>query len=191
MIFGAATVCSADWPWKRHDRDDHKSQVSEERSEAWQDGFRDGRFDREHSHKFHPKPQRHRDDRQFPQAYEHGYRAGFSGSSNAAWQERRDDDRYRRGGYPPQNSAYGNGNSGYPSRMPNGTNTNAAYNAGYQDGHADGMRDKSTGHSFRPTEGDNYKQAKHGWTGMGDRQAFKDTYRQGYAKGYQRGYYGR
>jgi len=194
VIFGAATLCAAaDWPWRHRDHDDnHQAQNNEERSEAWQDGFRDGRFDREHSHKFHPKPN-HRDDRQFPSAYDHGYKAGFNGGTHVGWRERHNDNRSR-GGYPAQNSAYPNGSVGYPnagSRNAGGQNNNAAYNAGYQDGHADGQRDKATRHSFRPTEGDNYKNAKHGWTGMGDRQAFKDTYRQGYSSGYQRGYNGR
>ena len=53
------------------------------------------------------------------------------------------------------------------------------------------LRQHRLGMGFRPTQGDNYKEAKHGWTGAGDRQAFKDTYRQGYGAGYQRGYYGR
>jgi hypothetical protein len=191
VIFGASTLCAAaDWPWRRHRDDDRHQAQSEERSGAWQDGFRDGRFDRDHHHKFHPRPH-HKEDRQFPNAYNHGYQAGFNGSNNA-WNERRDDDRFRRGNNPPQNSAYQNGNVGYPSRVPNNAqNNNVAYRAGFQDGHADGQRDKRTGHSFRPTQGDNYKEAKHGWTGIGDRQAFKDTYRQGYASGYQRGYYGR
>ena len=39
----------------------------------------------------------------------------------------------------------------------------------------------SDGHSFRPTHDDNYKNASDGYTSLyGDKQRYKDTYRQGY-----------
>ncbi|MGZ4814407.1 MAG: hypothetical protein ACXVZV_03300, partial [Terriglobales bacterium] len=60
---------------------------------------------------------------------------------------------------------------------------------GYQDGLNDGRSDRMTGHSFRPTQDDNYKNADRGYSSaFGAKQIYKDTYRQGYEQGYQQGY---
>jgi len=60
---------------------------------------------------------------------------------------------------------------------------------GFQDGVNDGRSDRITGHSFRPTHDDNYKNADRGYNGsFGSKQAYKDTYRVGYERGYQEGY---
>ncbi len=60
---------------------------------------------------------------------------------------------------------------------------------GYQDGLNDGRGDRLTGHSFRPTQDDNFKNATRGYnSAFGDKQAYKDTYRQGYENGYEQGY---
>lgn len=47
------------------------------------------------------------------------------------------------------------------------------------------------GHSFRPTQDDNYKNAPGYSSNMGYRQQYKDMYRQAYQQGYQSGYNGR
>lgn len=66
-----------------------------------------------------------------------------------------------------------------------------AYRIGYTDGLADGRSDRSSGHSFRPTQGDNFKHADRGYnSGMGDKQLYKDTYRQGYQASYPQGFQG-
>ena len=54
----------------------------------------------------------------------------------------------------------------------------------------DGQHDRATGHSFRPTHDDNYKNAPGYSSSMGDRQQYKNTYRQGYEQGYPQGYNG-
>jgi hypothetical protein len=64
-----------------------------------------------------------------------------------------------------------------------------AEDVGYRDGINDGQHDRSTGHSFRPTHDDNYKNADRGYhSDMGSKQAYKDSYRRGYERGYQEGY---
>jgi len=60
---------------------------------------------------------------------------------------------------------------------------------GFQDGINDGRSDRLTGHSFRPTHDDNYRNATRGYSGaFGSEQAYKDTYRVGYERGYEEGY---
>jgi hypothetical protein len=67
---------------------------------------------------------------------------------------------------------------------------NYAARVGYHDGWADGRHDKETGHSFRPTQDDHYKNApEYGHPPMG-RKEYKDIYRQAYVHGYERGYRG-
>jgi hypothetical protein len=64
-----------------------------------------------------------------------------------------------------------------------------ARNAGFQDGVADGERDRATGHSFRPTHDDRYKDAPdHGGREGLRRDDFKSLYREAYLRGYDRGY---
>src|SRR5579884_2260632 len=64
-----------------------------------------------------------------------------------------------------------------------------AENIGYEDGVNDGRHDRETGHSFRPTHDDNYKNATRGYnSSFGSKLAYKDTYRRGYERGYQEGY---
>jgi len=64
-----------------------------------------------------------------------------------------------------------------------------AEDVGYRDGLNDGRHDRDTGHSFRPTHDDNYKNADRGYSSnMGSKQAYKDTYRRGYERGYNEGY---
>ena len=79
----------------------------------------------------------------------------------------------------PNYGYYGNG----------GYYRNNAAQIGYQDGLNDGRQDRMTGHSFRPTQDDNFKNADRGYSSaFGDKQGYKNTYRQGYEQGYQQGY---
>jgi hypothetical protein len=62
---------------------------------------------------------------------------------------------------------------------------------GYDDGLANGRKDKAKGDKFKPTEGDMYKHADHGWSAdFGDKDHYKQVYRQAYTQGYQEGYNG-
>jgi hypothetical protein len=82
------------------------------------------------------------------------------------------------------------GNSGYYGTGYGNTRVSGnAAQIGYQDGINDGRNDRVTGHSFRPTQDDNYKDASRGYSSaFGDKQSYKNTYRQGYEQGYQQGY---
>jgi len=117
------------------------------------------------------------------EAYQAGYdqgvqdgRAQYNGRHNRGQYE--PNDQYGRGGqYGQNNGQYGN---------------NQAVEIGAQDGLNDGRTDRQTGHSNRPTQGDNYKNALRGYnSSMGGENAYKALYRQGYGPAYQRGYTGR
>jgi hypothetical protein len=91
---------------------------------------------------------------------------------------------YGNGGY--RNRGYGNG--GYYGRN---SSVGQARQFGYQDGYNDGLRDRQTGHSFRPTQDSNYQHATNGYnSSLGDQNQYKQNYRQSYSSGYQNGYYG-
>lgn len=94
--------------------------------------------------------------------------------------DRNDNDyRNRNGGY--NGGSYNNGRGG-----------NQAAQIGFEDGRLDGQNDRRTGHSFRPTHDDNYKNASRGYnSSWGDKNQYKQMYRQGYARGYPQGYNGR
>jgi hypothetical protein len=65
----------------------------------------------------------------------------------------------------------------------------SARRLGYQDGYNDGIRDRRTGHSFRPTHSDHYEDADRGYNrSFGDKKYYKQAYREGYRQGYDRGY---
>ena len=152
------------------DRDDRQ---------AYRQGYEQGRTDARNRRGFHPDANRYheRDDRR---AYTQGYQAGY----NTGGRGDRDGDRDRNnGGYYGNNGSYGN--HGY------GNGNQAAQQNGYRDGMNDGRKDRATGHSFRPTQDDNYKNAPGYSSIMGDRQQYKNIYRQGYQQGYQLGYNGR
>jgi len=150
------------------DRDDRR---------VYQRGYEEGRSDAQKRRRFNPDSNRYReadDRRAYRQGYEEGYNSGRRG--NAGWDRDRDRDDH--------NSGYGNGGNygGY------GNASSIARQNGYRDGMNDGRKDRATGHSFRPTQDDNYKNAPGYSSNMGDRQQYKDAYRQAYLQGYQLGY---
>lgn len=172
LLSSATFAFGQDYHASRYqDRDDRR---------IYQMGYDQGRSDAQHRHRFNPDSNRYReeDDRH---AYRQGYEAGYNSArnGNGAWDRNRDrdNDRYgRNGGYG--NSGYG----GYGNAM------GVARQNGLRDGENDGRKDRVTGHSYRPTQDDNYKKAPGYSSNMGDRQQYKDVYRQAYQQGYQRGY---
>jgi hypothetical protein len=170
--------------YRYRDRDDRYSGYDQkewrEHQKLYDKGFRDGRKDREKRRPFEIR-YRGGDDRRDQRAYAAGYRAGYG--SYSGWYPDRDrdgrDDRYERDhGY----GWYGGGAPRY-SRQ--------AYNIGYQDGLRHGSTDRRTGHSYRPTQHDDYKDGDNGYnSSYGSKQLYKDTYRQGFTEGYQRGWNG-
>jgi len=173
LALGAALLTSSAWAFGQgyyrtiqfHDRDDRA---------AYRQGYDQGPDDARRHRGFHPDANRYReaDDRR---SYRTGYEAGYRSLG--------DHDRSNSG-------YYGNG-AGYGGGRGYGNMNSIAEQNGYRDGMNDGRKDSATGHSFRPTQDDNYKNAPGYSSTMGDRQQYKDVYRQGYQRGYQVGYNGR
>src|ERR1051325_4530358 len=153
LVTGSATLAAAQavvpvqWGWGQRDSDDRQ---------AFREGYQQGQSDARHNRRFDPNSNRWRD-RDDRAAYRNGYERGFrenTGYRGGDWGRDRDRDWDRdrdRGGY---GGGYG-GNRGY--------GLNSARQNGYQDGLNDGARDRRTGHSNRPTQGDNYKHADRGY----------------------------
>jgi hypothetical protein len=167
--------------WQDHDRGEHRDDFKNSR--AYQDGYRDGERDAEH-HRRNPHGNQWKSDHD-RHAYNAGYDAGFSARERA--------------GGPEQHPGYrGPEIHGGPVTNPQSgpqfgnRGGNQAARIGYEDGMMDGQKDRRTGHSFRPTQGDNYKSATRGYiSGFGSRDQYKADYRRAYSEAYQRGYYGR
>lgn len=184
LTLGAALLTTSAWafgqgyyqPMQFHDRDDRA---------AYRQGYQQGQIDARNHRGFHPDADRYRegDDRR---AFRDGYEAGYRSSGGRDWDRDRNRDRDRNNPY--NNGAYNNG--GYYGGSYGNMNSIAQQN-GYRDGINDGRKDRRTGHSFRPTQDDNYKNAPGYSSNMGDRQQYKNIYRQGYQQGYQIGYNGR
>lgn len=128
-----------------------------------------------------------RDDRE---AYREGYRQGQSDANHGRrvdwddnrWREADDRAAYRNGylrGYR-EVSSYNRGDD---------DRDDYARRLGSEDGYNDGIRDRRTGHSFRPTHSDHYEDADRGYDRrFGDKRYYKQVYREGYRQGYDRGY---
>lgn len=162
LIAGSASLASAQvlsLQLGGGDRDDRQ---------AYSEGYRQGRWDGEHNRRADWDDSRWReaDDRR---AYRNGYLRGYNEVRRYNDHDR--DDGYYRGGGGP------------------GYGLNNARQYGYQDGYNDGLRDRQTGHSFRPTHDDNYRDANRGWDSrMVSSNDYKYAYRQAYSNGYERGY---
>ena len=131
--------------------------------QAFNDGYRQGQWDARHGRRFDPGNNNWRgwDDRR---AFRSGYERGFNEAGN----------------YRESTGFYGGNGNGYVS---------SARQLGYQDGLPDGAYDRRTGHSFRPTHGDNFKHADRGYIpNYGNKNYYKQEYRTAYEDGYSRGY---
>jgi len=189
----AATFRNATWSYGNggyYDRDDDRNYSANHT--AYQDGLRQGRFDAGHRLSSRPYESRWRsyDDRR---AYSAGYIRGYRDVSDGGYYDRdhdrdrdrdnnrdRDRDNYRDGDRDRNHDGYGRGSNYY---------RDMAKQTGYQDGQRDGANDKRTGHSFRPTQMDNYKNADRGFRDdMGDKDLYKLGYREGYSSGYKNGW---
>jgi hypothetical protein len=131
--------------------------------QAFNDGFSRGQWDARHGSRFDPGNNSWRgDDRR---AFRAGYDRGFHETG---------------GGYREGPAVFGGGGS---------YGVNSARQLGYQDGISDGALDRRTGHSYRPTKGDNFKHADRGYIpNYGNKNYYKDTYRDAYQSGYSQGY---
>lgn len=133
-----------------------------------------------------------RDDRQ---AFREGYRQGQwdarhgrrSDWDDNRWREADDRRAYRDGylrGYREIQAGFRPDGDRDPDRY-----VDSARRFGYEDGYNDGLGDRRTGHSFRPTHDDNYHHADRGYySGLGNKNYYKQIYREGYEQGYRQGY---
>ena len=179
LTLGAALISSCIWAfgqdyhsWQYQDRDDRG---------IYRQGYEQGRADAQGGRRFHADADRYRegDDRR---AFQEGYQAGYNSARDRADHDGdRDRDRDRDGDHD-RDGGRGYGNYGGYGNM------SVARENGFRDGRNDGAKDRATGHSFRPTQGDNYKNAPGYSSNMGDRQQYKDMYRQAYQQAYQQGY---
>lgn len=135
-----------------------------------------------------------RDDRQ---AFREGYRQGqwdarhgraFDSDDNR-WREADDRRAFRDGyarGYREVRGGYGYSNYREPAPV---YSVDSVRRTGFEDGVNDGAFDRRTGHSFRPTHDDNFRHADRGYyPGFGNRDYYKQLYREGYENGYRQGY---
>lgn len=157
---------------------------------AFQDGINDGAHDAQTGHSSRPTKTENYDDtpgynssfgdkNQYKQAYREGYVAGYQQGFNQA----AGNGAYGQPGYPVYGPQYPVNNQPYGA--------DRVYSRAFQDGVNDGMRDRQTGHSFRPTKTENYDDTPGYDSSMGDKNQYKQYYRQAYTAGYQQGYNGR
>lgn len=168
----AQAIVPVQWGWQHRDDDDRQ---------AFRDGYNQGKWDARRGNRAdwnRTCSYRENDDRI---AYRNGYTRGYREVRSAGYYGDGDhdgDDGYNRGG----RGRWGGG-TGYAYGM------SSAQQFGSQDGYNDGLRDRQTGHSFRPTHDSNYKHADRGYDPrFGNKNQYKAYYRQAYQQGYQQGY---
>jgi len=145
---------------------------------AYQNGFEHGKADAQSRlpSNSQPRDQWTTDDAR--SAYRQGYTAGYAEGISAATASN-----------PGAAAGAGTGAAAGTAGAMASPSSKDAGSYGYQDGLAAGRKDKDNGHSFRPTDSDMYKNADHGWTAdLGDKDHYKQLYRQAFASGYQAGY---
>ncbi len=160
-----------------YDRDDAPNQV------AYQDGLRQGRFDAQRHLSSRPYDNRWRSDAD-RRAYYIGYTRAYQDTLADNRDHGRDHD-WDRNDDRDHDRDHDRNSDGQISAY----YRDMARQTGYQDGLKDGSHDKQHGHSFRPTQMDNYKNADRGYlSDMGDKDQYKLWYREGYSAGYKYGW---
>jgi hypothetical protein len=156
------------WGWQngRDDDDDHGYYGNN--NYAYRDGYQDGLRDRRDGRNWNMRDNRYRD-RDDRDAYSHGYAEG-----------------YRNDGYRGD-WGWNGGNGAYYSNA-----YNFGRRSGYQDGLRFGAHDRQYGIPFRPTRTQEYRDGDHYYQGgYGDKNQYRDGYRQAFLNAYRQGYYGR
>lgn len=181
-VLCASFAAAQDGRWNNdrdHDRNDgYYGQDRRDDRRFYDQGYRDGRNDREHRRQpnIRNRGWDHPSDRN---AYITGYRAGYGNHWSG-----RDDDRWGR------NEGWGRndrrGGYGYPSA------DRTAYRLGFEDGARHALEDRRRGKNYRPTKHDDYKDGDRGYSKTyGNKNAYKDRYRDGFRAGYDRAWNGR
>jgi hypothetical protein len=162
---------------------------------GYRDGFDHGRFDRTNGNRydFHNRDY-HRADRgyvrgmgnhdDYQNAYRHGYRLGYNDGFNG----RRYQGEEPEGNYnsAPPYAEHGGDNDAGNSYGKDYRQNDVAFEIGFRDGRQAAEKDLSHNNRFRPTKHDKYEDASHGYRkSYGDKQSYKNHYRQGFLRGYQ------
>ena len=121
-----------------------------------------------------------------PSRLNQGYRRNKGYGANS--RENADDPYSRNNSYDPyaRDNGRGNGNAnrdrGYGSQT-------AAGDVGYREGMTAGEKDRRKWKDFRPQKNDSYQDANHGYRKeYGDKNFYKDQYREAFVRGYEDGY---
>ena len=193
VIAGTSSWVAGQDQDRERERGRERTPEARNNSEAYQEGLRHGQEDAKARRRSQYRNQRWKDE-QGRREYEAGYNQGYRNATGAY-----NGGRVGPGPYPgnapyPGTGPYGNGPYGGNGRYGQyGTaGMSNARNIGYQDGLRDGQSDIRNGHSNRPTQMDNYKNADRGYSSsFGDKNQYKQLYRQGYMQGYEQSYGGR
>ena len=203
LLLGTGVMAHAQRDWG-HDHDNRGNQGWQDRDhdgdrdrnwdrsnqKAFQDGFKDGQKDARKNNRQHYRNRYRNDD---ARAYEAGYRRGMTDSGYYGNRGQYPNGPYNNGtNQGPYNHPFGGVLAGQNGQYGNNRGLNLASQNGYSDGYLAGQKDRSTGHSFRPTENKGYKDADRGQSQSGiSSDQFKQAYRNAFQQGYQRGYNGR
>jgi len=127
---------------------------------------------------------------QYKKGFREGYRDGYGDAANG----RRPDYGYvydhngRRSRWDPDGDGRPGWNNG---QYGNGYGNGNAQKFGYSDGQTAGQRDRSSRHSYRPTEWEAYRDADHGMSssnGYRSSDDYKREYRTAFTRGYDQAY---
>jgi hypothetical protein len=159
------------WGWQNGRDDDDNRGYYGNNSGAYRDGYQDGLRDRRDGRNWSMRNNRYRD-RDDRDAYSRGYAEGY----------RSDGDRGGRGGW-----GWNGGNGAYYSNA-----YKFGQRSGYQDGLRFGAHDRQHGIPFRATRTQEYRDGDHYYKGSyGDKNQYRNGYRQAFLDAYRQGYYGR
>ena len=187
LVAGNTGLTSAQYSprgdWGYQDRDRDRDRNRNNNANAYQEGYRQGQWDATHNRRAQNNRGRwgnSDDQRAYAAGYSRGYNdamnnGGYYGNGRYGSNGGYGDGGYGNGGW------YGNGNGRYGN-----SGMQSARQYGYQDGLNEGSHDRQTGHSFRPTQDDNYRNADRGYnSSFGSKDQYKQLYRQAYQSGYE------
>ena len=189
---------SRDRDWRNDDRNSGNYAINR----GYQDGLRQGQFDRSRNGSRNGSGNyRNRDwqraDRGYEKSmgpkgqykkayrdgYERGHQEGFTGhSANGGWNDGERGRRGSRDGYP---------GNGYPND--GGYGNNPLSRSAQQNGMADGAHyaqmDRNNGNAYNPTGAKGYRDADHGYaSSLGSKDEFQRIYRESFVRGYQQAF---
>ncbi len=179
----AAAILAVPAVAQDHGRDDqgrYGTRQDGQNSQAYQAGYHDGMYDMQRHKQSKPNNHRWKSDVD-RQAYDTGYRSGFSGNQQPYGR----DDHHDRDGrdYRGPGGSYGNGANNGSSLQ------RIAQQTGVTDGTFYAQQDSQNGRGSNPTGAKGYKDADHNYTSsLGSKGEYQSAYRAAFAEAYQRAY---